>query len=242
MRFHVLLSCLLPCALAQAQAPPKLAIAGKVTVHVDEPSDLCLRSGGEHPTFFVASDNGYVAAIDDQGRCLHKSGMIGFDFEACMLYQGRLVAVDEMARRVMWLDTATFGVERSLTVPYNGGRNKGYEAVAWNALKQRIVLITERDPVRILELDTAMHITNELPLNADVRDISSACFHDGSMWLLSDMEMRLMRCDPRTYAVLESWSLPIINPEGFAFGDDGRLWVVSDDRQVLYYFNLPKGS
>ena len=236
------LACLWPSGGAIAQRPPVLAIISSVTVEVPEPSDLCLIHGGASRTFFIASDNGFLVSIDTKGKLLKRSSDVGIDLEACMLHDGTLIAVDETQRRVIWCDTATLAVERSLTVPYSGGRNKGYESVAWNGANDRMVLITERDPVLIRELDSDMRITNEVMFDRSVRDISSALFHDGWMWLLSDEDRRLMRCDPRTYAILDSWTLPIINPEGFAFGDDGMLWVVSDDRQRLYSFRFPAGT
>jgi hypothetical protein len=42
-----------------------------------------------------------------------------------------------------------------------------------------------------------------------------------------------------TYEVIEKWSLPVINPEGFAFDKKGNLLVTCDDMQRIYYFNNP---
>lgn len=148
--------------------------------------------------------------------------------------------LDERGHRILWLDTADLTVRRRLTVPYGGGRNKGYEALAWNSSKERFLLITERDPVVIFELDRDMRVVNEVPFDRQVRDISSAVFHEGHLWLLSDMDMLLLKCDPQDYRILERHAVPIINPEGFAFGADGLVHVVSDDRERLYTFQLPR--
>lgn len=227
------------CAPVNAQSVLKLKHSASVPVAVQEPSDLVLIPGSVPPRFLVVSDNGYVAEILVDGTLVRRSEELAFDLEGALLHNGELMVVDERTRRVLWLDTATFQVNKRLSFPYGGGRNKGYEAMVWNPVKQRFLLITERDPVLIVELDTAFRVVNEVDFDRTVRDISSATWHDGHPWLLSDMDMQVMKCDPLTYKVLERYAVPIINPEGFAFDGNGNLYVLSDDRQRLYTFPFP---
>jgi uncharacterized protein YjiK len=82
-------------------------------------------------------------------------------------------------------------------------------------------------------------VVNEVPFDRSVRDVSAGAFHEGHLWLLSDMDMELMKCDPADYRILERYGVPVLNPEGFAFGSDGLLYVISDDRERLYTFRMP---
>lgn len=225
---------------ASAQKPVKLELLSWTALELHEPSDMAVVPGSDAQRFYMVSDNGYVGELDVQGRLLRRSEEIAYDLEGIMVHGDELIVVDERARRILWLEPATFSVKRRLTVPYAGGRNKGYEAIAWNPVKQRFLLITERDPVTIFELDADMRHVNEHPFERGIRDISSATWHDGHLWLLSDMDMLVLKCDPQDYRVLERFHVPVINPEGFAFGRDGVLHVVSDDRERLYTFRMPR--
>lgn len=229
---------ILPWIPAWSQRPVELPILASRPLAVAEPSDLAAIPGSGD-RFFVVSDNGLVAVVDTLGHQLRRSPRFAFDLEACALHNGRWVVVDEGARQLRWLDTAGFRPLRTLTVPYGGGRNKGVESIAWLPDRGHWLLVTERDPIIALELDTAARVVNETTLQPGVRDISSATWHDGALWLLSDMDRQVMRCDPNTFAVTQRYTIPVINPEGFVIADGGRLWVVSDDRQRLYRFQLP---
>jgi len=240
LRSFLLVALLMP-VLVLAQRPTRLTPSGHVRVNVPECSDLALIPGPGTPRFFVVSDNGFAAEIRSDGSMVRRSAEIGFDLEGALLHEGQLMVVDERTRRVLWLDTADLRVTRRLTYPYAGGRNRGYEGIAWNPLKERFLLVTERDPVHIFELDAEMRVVNEVDFDRSIRDISSATWHDGHLWLLSDMDMLLLKCDPMDYRILERWEVPVLNPEGFAFDGRGTLYVLSDDMQRLYTFPFSHG-
>jgi uncharacterized protein YjiK len=222
-----------------AQRPVKLALMGHVNVAVAEPSDMALVPGSRPPRFFVASDNGYVAEIAADGSLVRRSANVAFDLEGILWHQGELLMVDERTRRILWMDPVDLTVKRRLTIPYAGGRNKGYEAIVWNPVRERFVLITERDPILVIELDRDMRVVNEIEFDRSVRDISSATWAGGVLWLLSDMDMLVMRCDPQDYRIMERFEVPVLNPEGLAFDEDGTLYILSDDRQRLYRTQVP---
>jgi len=235
----VALIALLGPGLLFGQRPGRLEPASDTKVKVAEPSDLVYIPGTAPARFYVVSDNGYVAEMHSDGTIRRRTEEIAFDLEAALLHNAELLVVDERTRRVLWLDTTDLSVKRRLTVPYGGGRNKGYEALAWNPVKERYLLITERSPVYIVELDREFRTVNEIDFDRSIRDISSATWYDGHLWLLSDMDMLLLKCDPQNYKILGRWQVPVLNPEGFAFDGSGNLFVISDDRQRLYTFPIP---
>lgn len=70
------------------------------------------------------------------------------------------------------------------------------------------------------------------------RDISSATFHEGHLWLLSDEDRTIFKLHPKTYEVLEKWIVPIVNPEGICFDSAGTLYILSDNKDKLYKFQI----
>jgi uncharacterized protein YjiK len=235
----VMVMVLVLVARAIAQGPERISPVAHADVELQEPSDMVLVPGSDPARFYMVSDNGHVAEVRSDGTRKRIAEDIAFDLEGVILHEGELLVVDERTRRIIWLDTIDLHVTRRLTIPYEGGRNKGYEALVWHPVKERFLLITERDPVRIYELDRDFRVVNEVDLDLGVRDISSATWHNGQLWLLSDMDMLVQQCDPKDYSLIASWTVPVINPEGFAFDGRGNLFVLSDDRQRLYTFPFP---
>jgi uncharacterized protein YjiK len=125
-------------------------------------------------------------------------------------------------------------------VPFGGGRNRGYEALTFNKDKNTFILVVEKDPITLLELDVHFSIINEINLSKIARDIAAATFHNGFLWLLSDEDRVVLKLNATTYQVSEKWKLPVINPEGLTFDKDGNLVITCDDMQRIYYFNNPE--
>jgi len=217
--------------------PVKLKPLSSVGIQVHEPSDIAF--GRDRNSFFVVSDNGYLAETDLEGKLLRKAAHTGYDFEGVLFHGGEVFVVDEMSRRVHVYDAESLTHQRTHQVPYSGGRNKSYESIVYNPVKGKFILITEKEPVYIFELDSLFRKENEIEWKWKVGDISSATFHDGHLWLLSDEDRLVMRCDPKTYEVKATYLLPVINPEGFAFISADTFVVVSDDMERMYRFKIP---
>jgi uncharacterized protein YjiK len=115
------------------------------------------------------------------------------------------------------------------------GRNKGYEGITYNGTKGVFLLATEKDPSFIFELDQTWHSNNEIDFKG-LGDVSAITFYDGKIYVLSDESHQLWMCDALTYKPIRKFYLPIINPEGVAFDKSGNLYIVSDDRAILYHF------
>jgi len=221
----------------EAQKIKVLKPVKSIAVAIPEPSDICYNSKTD--TFYIVSDTGKLFETTIDGKIIRKVKQKDTDFEAVYADEKNVYAVDETNRNIYEYDSNTLNLNRIINVPYNGGRNKGYESFTFNTDKNKFILITEKDPIILFELDTDFKITKQIPLNDIAKDISSANYYNNFLWLLSDESMMLMKLNPNTYEVIEKWSLPVINPEGFAFDKKGNLLVTCDDMQRIYYFNNP---
>jgi uncharacterized protein YjiK len=207
----------------------------KKIIKVPEPSDICFSKNGNT---YIVSDNGYLYQTDGQGKIIRKSSFTGTDFEGVYADEQYVYIMDESARRVHKLDQQKLERVATYDLPYNGARNSGYESITFNEEKKVFVTVSEKNPVTIFEYDKDFRKLNEIPFHK-ARDISSATWHEGNIWLLSDEDMKVFKLDPNTYKVKDEFSISVINPEGIAFDPAGNLVICSDDRQMLYFFNKP---
>lgn len=206
-----------------------------INTKIPEPSDICGDSKTEN--FFVVSDDGILYEIDQNGKMIKKIVESDADFEAVYVDDNKVYAVNERHRKVCIYDRSSLKKVRTLTVPYGGGRNRGFEALTFNSSKNNFILVTEKDPITLFELDSNFQITNQFDLSKIARDISAASFHNNAVWLLSDEDRTIYKLDPFSYEILSKWLLPVINPEGLAFDQAGNLLITCDDMQRIYYFN-----
>ena len=221
-----------------AQKVEKLKAVKWNSVEMPEPSDICYNAISN--TFFIVSDSGQLSETDTEGKIIRKLKVKNRDFEAVYCNDKYVYCVDESNRDIYKYDIKTLEQIDVVNKPFKGARNKGYESFTYNAKRNIFILITERDPIHLFELDENFKTLKEIEMSYIARDISSATFHDGFLWLLSDENMMIMKLNPDTYEVLKKWSIPVINPEGIAFDKNGNVLITSDDLQRLYFFNNPE--
>ena len=219
-----------------AQKTIKLKPIAKHSIQVPEPSDFCLSADGN--SLFVVSDDGFVFETDLEGKVIRKADYKGYDCEGIWLKDGLLYVVEEMTRKIAIIETTHFKEIRKVHLPYGGGRNKGYEAITYNEQKGRFLLLTEKDPIYLFELDDQLNIQNEYNLTGLARDISAATWYNGKLYLLSDEDMQIIQLDPENYQVIQRWYVPVINPEGILFKSDQEVWILSDDMQQFFVFKI----
>jgi len=217
--------------------PEKLKPLKFFTVQVPEPSDICM-----HPhkdTYFIVSDDGFLFEVDTMGKVIRQADYKGYDTEGVTVHDGKVYVIEEFTRKIRVFDLETLEMERTVNVPYAGGRNKAFESIAFNFARNCFVMITEKDPIFLFELDSALNLINEIELDGIASDISAATWHEGFLWLLSDEDMHVLKLDPKSYKVLNRWYIPVVNPEGIAFDRQGRMIIVSDDLERIYHFKSP---
>jgi len=234
----VLIGSLLLSSIGFAQKVTALKPTHWVSIDVPEPSDI--NYNAKTDSFFIVSDNGILFETDKTGKVLRKLAQKDTDFEAVYSDNQFVYAVDETNRNIYQYGIADFKLIQTINKPYSGAKNKGYESFAYKPYANQYVLITERDPITLFELDAEFAITKTVNLGEIARDISSATFYHNFLWLLSDESMQILKVNPETYEVLAKWSIPVVNPEGMTFDNQGNLYITSDDMQRLYFFNNPE--
>ena len=233
------IAAILLCSVAvQAQRVISLTPEKFISLEIPEPSDVCFRPDGK--SMFIVSDNGSLFETDTEGKIIRKADYTGLDDEAVYVDEKYVYAVEEVTRKIKIFDINTLKLERTVNLPYSGGRNKGYEAFTFNKAKNKFVILTEKDPVYLFELDNDLKVVNEINMSNMARDISAATYYGNFLWLLSDEDMTVFKLDPNSYEVLGKWSVPIINPEGIAFDKSGNMLIQSDDMKRLYFFKNPE--
>lgn len=207
------------------------------TIDIPEPSDICLHP--DNQSFFIVSDNGYLFETDLQGNVLRKSSYQGLDSEAVYADKNYVYIVEEFTRKIVVLDIQNLETIKTKHHPYAGGRNKGYEAFTFNAAKEVFILLTEKEPIYLFELDKNLNKINTINFNHIGRDISAATFFENHIWLLSDEDRSVFKLNPTNYEIISQWTIPVVNPEGIAFKENGTMVILSDDMERMYFFNHP---
>ena len=205
-----------------------------VSTEIPEPSDICLHPNGT--SFFMVSDDGYLYEMDFQAKIIRQADYQGYDCEGVYADEQFVYVVEEMTRKIKIFDIETLTLQRTIYVPYSGGRNKAYESLTFNKAKGVFVMFTEKDPIYLFELNKDFQVVNEIRMDKLARDISGATYYNDHLWVLSDEDRTIFKMNPKTYAVLDSWKLNVVNPEGIAFDKEGNLYIISDDMERLYKY------
>lgn len=208
-----------------------------VYLDIPEPSDITLSRTGN--SFYIVSDDGILFETDLRGNIIRRASFTGIDFEGVYADENAIYVVDETTRKIHQFSYSGLQLERTLTFPYSGARNSGFESITYNKQKGCFILITETNPVIIFEVDSNFRQLNEIKWNQS-RDVSGATWYDGHIWILSDEDMMVFKCDPLTYRPLAKWEINVLNPEGIAFDENGQMYIVSDDLERLYFFKNPE--
>lgn len=223
---------------AYAQKTLKLKPTEKITIKVPEPSDIAYSA--DRKSLFIVSDNGLLFETDLKGNILRKANYKGLDDEGVYVNESHVYVVEEFTRKIKMFSLPDLILERTVKIPYFGGRNKGYEGLTYNKAKGVFSLFVEKDPLFVFELNEKLEKVNEINLGNLARDISAATFYNNHLWVLSDEDRTIFKLNPNDYSILAKWEIPVLNAEGIAFLPNGNIIVASDALERLYYFNNPE--
>jgi uncharacterized protein YjiK len=222
------------CKHADAQ---KLKHTNVIHLKIKEPSDVALSFDKKH--LYIVSDDGILVETDLQGNVLRKTTNELTDAEGVYADETYIYVADESPRLISLFDVKSFEYVKSVNVPYSGGRNKGFESITFDKVRNVFYLIVEKDPKWLITLDEQLRVISQFEIHGK-GDISSATIQNGKLWLLNDEYREIMVMNIDTKQMEKRYSIDVTNPEGIAFLPDGKMIVVSDDRQLMYFFNNPE--
>ncbi|NDC40264.1 MAG: hypothetical protein EBZ77_01750 [Chitinophagia bacterium] len=201
--------------------------------HIPEPSDIIYDAPTNH--LFIVSDHGLLFECDTTGKVLREAAEKGLDFEGIEIRDSIIYVADETPRKVYQYRKSDLSLIRVVNLNWGGAMNKAYESLAWNEARKCYIMVAEQ-PAVIVEYSEAFQELNRHHFTL-TRDISSARWYNGYMYLLSDLNHEVIKVDPNTYQPLAYYTINVLNPEGLAFFPDGRLIITSDNEQRIYLYN-----
>lgn len=219
--------------------------------------------------FAVINNPPQIAELSTEGELLRLIPLRGVkDPEDIAHVGGELFAiVDERDQQLVlaWLSPAAAELDlRSaprlgIGIDLNG--NKGFEGLAWDPKGGRLLVVKERDPLRVIEVTGLLEALEGGPFNIQIseweqgrftgpflRDLSAIAFHEpsGHLVLLSDESRMLVEYAPARTPVSmlalregqQGLKDDVPQAEGVAIGPDGALYLLSEPN--LFYRFQPK--
>lgn len=222
------------CAFTKATIPriPLTERYATALHKIPEPSDIVFDSATQH--LFIVSDHGNLFECDTNGKVIRKATKGGLDFEGVEVKDNYVFVIDETPRTVYKYNKSDLSLAGTYQLSWGGAINRGYESITWNPAKNCFVLVAEQ-PAVIVEYTENFTELGRYHFNT-TRDVSATRWHNGFMYLLSDLDHCIIKCNPNTCEPLSRYDVNIINPEGLAFGHGGKVYIASDNEQKLYIF------
>ncbi|MBS7662865.1 SdiA-regulated domain-containing protein [Pseudomonas lalucatii] len=230
----------------------------------DETSGLTYHPGSD-TLFTVTGKNPQLVELSLDGEILRRIRLAGFaDPEGVELVaDGRLAIIDERERKLtafhladdaLSIDAADYP---AFDLGFADAGNKGFEGIAWDSRRQRVLLGKERSPLGLFSLpfpgeDGAIGTLQPMPTgNLFVRDISSLSYdaRTGHSLVLSDESQLLLELDgegePVSFISLgggrNGLGKGIEQAEGVAMDAAGTIYIVGEPN-LLYVFKRPADS
>ncbi|ROH87043.1 hypothetical protein ED236_04970 [Pseudomethylobacillus aquaticus] len=218
--------------------------------------------------FTVLNREPVVAELSLDGKVLRKMLVHGVkDMEGITHVSANLYVLgDENGQRLFEVeidqDTREIDVSagREISLDFEKRSvNKGLEGVSWDDAGQRLLVVKERDPLRLLSVEGllerahVMRIKNlQAPVDAliGLRDLSSVTADDnGHFVLLSDESKLAVEFDTamQPVSMLALWAgfhglhRNVPQAEGITIGTDRSVYIVSEPN-LFYVFKPPAGS
>lgn len=216
--------------------------------------------------FGVVNGNALIVELSLDGQLLRSIQINGVqDMEGLTHVAGnRYVIAEERKRRLLEIEIPDDAVELdvadapSLTVSMGEQDNKGLEGLSWDGERQRLMVVKERDPMRVLSItgfvgqpdDASISISSEPSLPAEslfMSDLSSliADSRSGHLLLLSDESHMVVEysAEGKPLSLLGLWrgmsglSRTVPQAEGLTVDSQRRIYVVSEPN--LFYRFTP---
>ncbi|TVP88242.1 MAG: DNA-binding protein [Pseudomonadaceae bacterium] len=218
----------------------------------------------------VLNGRPYIVELSPEGELLREIRVEGVrDLEGISHIQGeRYVLAEERTQRLLLIDLAevddvlNISQAPSLSIALDQSKNKGFEGASWDEEGRRLLVVKERDPMRVLAISGFVDQLDGEPLQLAIeelkdsnsprlfmRDLSSiTMLSSGHLLLLSDESKMLVEYSPdgkplsmlglRMGSAGLRRSVP--QAEGVAVDDQGRIFIVSEPN--LFYRFVPQAD
>ncbi|MFV0490462.1 MAG: SdiA-regulated domain-containing protein [Pseudorhodobacter sp.] len=214
---------------------------------------------GSDTLFAAINDPPEVVELATSGDLLRRMPVVGArDVEGITHVAGdRFVLADEGTQTLHWVEIAPdaqvidLAEAPRLHLGIDAVRNMGFEGLSWDSVDQRLVIVQEMLPLRVLEVSGIEEALAGARLDISVRDLqsrngarlfmrdlSSVTLHEktGHLLLLSEMSAMLVEYDRQGKAIgvldLElggaGFERTVPQAEGVAMGKDGEIYIVSE--------------
>ena len=209
------------------------------SINVEEPSGLDLAIDNE--SLWTVSDRySKIYQLDLMGQILQEIDIPGDNFEGITVdfNDHSLWVVQESLSELLQVDILGNELQRIYVAGAIGGSG-GLEGITINSSKNHLLLLKEKDPSVLIELNTIFETVLFKHLYT-ASDYSGMDYNeiDNELWVVSDQDKKVYRCDI-SGEVISSYSIDVAKPEGIAFDRENNLiYIVSDSEESLYIFRL----
>jgi uncharacterized protein YjiK len=203
-----------------------------------------------------------IYEIDQQFQVLRQIELINFQDTEALAYVGenRFVIADERDQSVVVasIETDTSSLDkyllRRITLDTGDGGNKGFEGIAVDAKNDRIYVVRERDPKKLLAIRGLLSadpgLVVETVFDAEIARLSLDDFSglhfdpvSGNLLVLSDESKAIYEIDPSAHKISHINLLAgfhglgehVPQAEGVTLGPDRSLVVVSEPNLVYRF-------
>lgn len=217
----------------------QLEVLSSYDISVPEPSGLAINSAG-NILYTVSDHTNKVYKLSMAGALLHTYDFTGNDLEGiCNYNSGKLLLAQERTKTVVEYTIAN-NTHINHVIDYeNNDENSGVEGITYNSSTQNIYILNEKDPGKLIVLDTNFSIVNSY--NLDFANDYSGLFYDATddlLWIISDQSQSINKCS-LTGELLESFKIGVTKPEGIVISNN-KIYIVSDSEEKLYLFEKPQ--
>lgn len=216
-----------------------LELINKYSIDVEEPSGLDLANDNES-LWTVSDKHSKIYQLDLTGKILREISISGTNLEGITIDTtgGTMWVVQESLSELLQIDTLGNELHR-IYVAGAGNGSGGLEGITINTSKNHLLLLKEKDPSVLIELNTNFEpvLFKHLYIASDYSGMDYNEI-ENELWVVSDQDKKVYQCDIHG-SVINSYSIDVDKAEGIAFDCENNLiYIVSDSEESLYIFRL----
>ena len=209
------------------------------SVNISETSDLSF--GSSTDILYTVSDRtAKVYKITIQGKVLSELSFTGSDLEGvCYVGNQFLYVAEERLRTVFKLDLQGNQIEQKAIPVEKNDDNQGLEGISYATFNKHFYILNEKNPSLLIETDENLNVLKSYPLSF-ANDYSGICVDNVNqqLWIVSDESASVTKCTMKG-ELIESYRIPVSNPEGIAFDpENNQVYIISDTEARLYLFKI----